>query len=157
MWLCFRWSQWRLSGFGNSLFHSKHSTRRETPYQSLSCAAPSFPKDSVWIHASWTHRQSKPGSFDLPFWCKCRAHTQFTALGFEWRASFKFRALKEPDIRQHCSLYMQTALRQEQSPYTSMQPEGTLQWINEMKAWTAAELLKAWTGSWASLLIITEA
>lgn len=108
--------------------------------QTLFCAAPSLPKDSLWIHAPWTPRtQAKQSRL---FWRLPLAQVQGTFPGHStgvWvKGSFQIRALKDAPIRRHSSLHCANCLEARPIPCPSVQPEGTLQWINEMKAWTGA-------------------
>ena len=97
----------------------------------------------------YVHMQSKPDSSDLLLWCKCRAHIQFTALDSEWRAPFKFRALKYTPIRQHSTLHGANYLEARAIPLPFSTSRGHIarsKWDQSLN----------WN-SWASLITITEA
>lgn len=94
-----------------------------------------FPR-SLWIQAPWTPRtHTKQARL---FWPPPLVQVQGTyplqSTGLWVKVSFQIQSPKGSTAL----CMVQTALRQEQSPYPSVQPEGILQWINEVKAWTGA-------------------
>lgn len=127
------------TGFGNSLSILGTEWRKKLPVRACLVRHLHFPRTvHEFTHPGHHHTHAKQDSLFWPPVVQVQDTYPFhsTGLWVSFWVSFKFRALKDTPIRQCSSLQVQTALRQEPSPHPSVQPEGTLPWINEMKAWT---------------------